>query len=262
MKQVASLRYGVIFKKAFCDVEVFTGFVRDILGIRLEIDRVETEKSFPGPIGAVQPRFDLYAEDRKNRVIVDIQHERHGDHYDRFLHYHCTALLELVKNSLDYRPPLNVYTIVVLTSGDRHKKAVAITDFDPKDLEGQPLGEIFHKIIYLCPKYWNENTPAAYREWLEAITDSLDEQVDETHYHLAEILKVFEHIEKDGISPEERAAMIEEYHIEEKKQEQFEEGKLAAQLATARSLLAMGMERDKIMQATGLTAELWQEHSL
>jgi len=31
MKQVASLRYGVIFKKAFCDVEIFKGFVRDIL---------------------------------------------------------------------------------------------------------------------------------------------------------------------------------------------------------------------------------------
>ena len=33
MKQVASLQYGVIFKKAFCDVDVFKGFVRDILGI-------------------------------------------------------------------------------------------------------------------------------------------------------------------------------------------------------------------------------------
>ncbi len=44
MKQVASLQYGVIFKKAFSDVDVFKGFVRDILGIHLEIDKVETEK--------------------------------------------------------------------------------------------------------------------------------------------------------------------------------------------------------------------------
>jgi hypothetical protein len=43
MKKVASLRYGIIFKKAFCDVDVFTEFVRDILGIHIEIDRVQTE---------------------------------------------------------------------------------------------------------------------------------------------------------------------------------------------------------------------------
>ncbi len=35
MKQVASLRYGVIF----------TAFVQDLLGITLEIDHIETEKS-------------------------------------------------------------------------------------------------------------------------------------------------------------------------------------------------------------------------
>lgn len=47
MKQVASLQYGVIFKKAFCPPAVFTAVVKDILGIDLEIDRVETEKSYP-----------------------------------------------------------------------------------------------------------------------------------------------------------------------------------------------------------------------
>ena len=63
MKQVAPLRYGVIFKKAFCDVDVFKGFVRDILGINLEITAVETEKEFDTLIGNVKPRFDLYAKD-------------------------------------------------------------------------------------------------------------------------------------------------------------------------------------------------------
>ncbi len=65
MKKVASLRYGVIFKKAFCDVDVFKGFVRDILGINLEIDTVETEKSFKPSLGYVEVNYDLYAEDKK-----------------------------------------------------------------------------------------------------------------------------------------------------------------------------------------------------
>ena len=62
MIKVASLRYGVIFKKAFCDPEIFTAFVRDFIGIELEINRVETEKSFDPPIGKVNSRFDLFAD--------------------------------------------------------------------------------------------------------------------------------------------------------------------------------------------------------
>ena len=87
MKHVAPLRYDVIFKKAFCDPEIFTAFVRDTVGIQIEIDKVETEKSFMPTVGRIASRFDLFAEDFKNRVIVDIQHVRFPDHYDAFLHY-------------------------------------------------------------------------------------------------------------------------------------------------------------------------------
>ena len=224
MKQVASLRYGVIFKKAFCVPEIFTGFVRDFLNVKLEIDEVETEKSFPNQVGRVASRFDLFAEDKKNRVIVDIQHVRSPDHYAQFLHYHCAALLEQITNAYCYRPELKVFTIVVLTSGDRHKKDVTVIDFEPKDLEGKPLGEIPHKILYICPKYLDDKTPKAYQEWMRAIQDSLDEQVEENDYTVSEVRQIFDHIGKDLISPEERASMFDEYGEEQVKQEKFEEG--------------------------------------
>lgn len=263
MKQVASLRYGVIFKKAFCDVDVFKGFVRDILGIQLDIDKVETEKVFDTPIGSVKTQFDLFAEDKKNRIIVDIQHERHADHYDRFLHYHCVALLEQIKSSADYRSNTRVYTIVVLTSGDKHKKDVLVTDFAPHDLNGNSVNEIAHKIVFLCPKYINEQTPAAYREWLEAIEDSLDGEVDESHYLLAEIHAIFNHIEQNGVSPDEKARMIEEYHWEEYKQTGFNEGlelgektgQLKAAQTIAKGLLAEGLAVATIAKLTGLTTD-------
>ncbi|KOR27542.1 hypothetical protein TI03_06680, partial [Achromatium sp. WMS1] len=95
------------------------------MNIELDIDKVETEKAFSPAIGHVDSRFDLFAEDKKHRTIVDIQHVRNTDHYHRFLHYHCAALLEQVVNSKDYRPQLKVFTIVVLTSGDRHKVDMA-----------------------------------------------------------------------------------------------------------------------------------------
>ena len=157
----------------------------------LNIDLVETEKSFDSPIGNVDSRFDLFAEDKQNRIIVDIQHVRYADHYARFLHYHCAALLEQVVSSEDYRPGLKVFTIVVLTSGDRHKVDLATIDFDPKTFAGKALKEIPHKIIYACPKYVTDATPQPYRKWLLAIQDSLDEKVDETQYHKTAIQRVF-----------------------------------------------------------------------
>ena len=53
MKKVASLRYAVIFKKAFSQPAIFTAFAQDFLGITLNIDHVETEKSFDPIVGKV-----------------------------------------------------------------------------------------------------------------------------------------------------------------------------------------------------------------
>jgi len=252
MKKVASLRYGVIFKKAFSDPDIFKAFVKDFLGIELKIDKVEMEKSFAQPIGNVDTRFDLFAEDKKNRIIVDIQHVRYADHYERFLHYHCAALLEQVVSSKDYRPSLRVFTIVVLTSGDRHKVDMATIDFDPKDRKGNPLNEIGHKILYICPKYIADDTPEPYREWLLAITDSLDEEVDETQYHKTEIKRIFELIAQDLISPQERARMKDEYSLGLLQQDKFEQGRLTEKQETARKMLTKGYELAEIAELTGL----------
>ena len=258
MKKVASLQYGVIFKKAFCDVDIFKGFVRDILGIHLEIDKVETEKQFKPAIGHINVKFDCYAEDSKNHIIVEIQHDRNDDHYDRFLHYHCAAILEqMPRGRKNYRPALKVFTIVVLTSNDRHEKDVLTIDFDPKDLDGKGVNEIAHKIIYLCPKFVNEKTPAPYREWMEAIKDTLDGNVDEATYHNAMIRKIFNSIEEDDVTPTERYQMFEEYEkreMEEKaKIEGKLEGKLESQFGIAKNMLAKGLDIKMIAEFTELS---------
>jgi len=259
MKHVASLKYGVVFKKAFCDPEIFMAFAHDVIGLTVEVDHVDTEKEFDPPVGYVKPRFDLFAEDRKHRVIIDIQHARTIDHYDRFLYYHCAALLEQIAKAENYHPLLKVFTVVVLTSGDRHHNAISITDFDPHDLDGTPLHEIPHKVIYLCPKYVTDATPEPHRAWLQAINDTLDEEVDETQYHHAAIQKLFEAIQRDHISPDERARMIDEFHQEELQQTKFDEGmdegKNVRQREIALALLQEGIGCDLIIKTTGLSQE-------
>lgn len=255
MKYVASLRYEVIFKKAFSQPDVFMGFVKDMTGVTIEIDSVETEKRFDPPIGEVDSRFDLYAEDTKNRVIVDIQHVKFADHYDRFLHYHCAALLEQIKSAEDYQPPKQVLTIVVLTSGDKHKTDIAIIDFDPKDLQGQPLREISHRVLYLCPSYVTEKTPEPYRQWLLAIQDSLDNEVNENLYANTMIQKIFRTIERDHLTPQERARMKDEYGYAEIGRDQFEKGVEKGKWEVAEKLLASGMAPAQVADLTGLTQE-------
>jgi len=263
MKHVASLRYGVIFKKAFCDPIVFKAFVKDMLNLDMEIDKVETEKSFEPIIGRVDSRFDLFAEDVKNRLVVDIQHERYGDHYDRFLHYHCIAIVEQIKSAKDYRPGLRVYTIVVLTSGDKHQQDILISDFTPKTLKGQPVSEIEHKLIFLCPKYVTEETPEPYRTWLQAINDTLDEQVDETQYDNEIIQRMFEHIEQDSVTPQERARMFDEYGQEQLRRDEYKlgvaegeaKGEAKAKLEAARKMLAKGYDLAEVAELTALSPD-------
>lgn len=259
MIHVAPLRYGVIFKKAFGNPEIFMAFVKDVLGINIEITKVETEKSFRPPIGPVDSRFDLFAEDTKNRIVVDIQHDRLTDHYDRFLHYHCAAMLELTTRSETYRSPVRVYTLVVLTSGDKHQVDIATIDFDPKDLKGNPLKEIFHKIIYICPKYVTDDTPIEYREWLQAIDDTLDETVDETKYKNPAIRKVFDCIEESQVTPQDRAKMKDESARSQAENEKIKE--LEAQLINknkeiVRNMLQKGKYTlEDIAEVTGLTVD-------
>jgi predicted transposase/invertase (TIGR01784 family) len=171
------------------------------------------------------------------------------------LHYHCVALLEQIAKAKNYRPALKVFTIVVLTSGDRHQKDVLTIDFDPKDLRGNGINEIPHKVLYLCPKYVNDNTPKAYREWLAAIQDTLDEEVDESHYHDAMIQKTFTAIEKDGITPTERAEMFEEYNSREFLDKTIVETTLETKLAIAKKMLAAGMTIESIIQMTNLSLD-------
>jgi len=90
----------------------------------------------------------------------------------------------------------------------------------------------------------NENTPKEYREWLEAIEDTLDGKVDETHYQNASIQKIFKLIEEDSITPEERYDLFEESH---RREEIISERKIIA-----KNMLEKGFDLKTIMELTGL----------
>ena len=94
MTEVIPLQSGVMFKHAFGQRDVFNQFASDILGIPINIDKVHTEYEYPKPVGFVRSKYDLFAEDIKQRIIVEIQHVKEDDFFDRFLYYHLISLVE------------------------------------------------------------------------------------------------------------------------------------------------------------------------
>ncbi len=98
-----------------------------------------------------------------------------------------------------------------------------------------------------------------YQEWLQAINDSLDQEVEESRYHLPEIQKIFNLIEQNLVSPQERARMKDEYALELVKQHEYEQGRETEKRHLACKLLNQGLEVQWIAELTGLTVEAIQQ---
>jgi hypothetical protein len=213
MLQVIPLRYGTVFKKAFGDREVFSRFASDVLGIPIDIPVVHTEYSYPEAVGRVRVEYDLFGEDPVHRVIVEMQHIRAEEFFDRFLHYHLVGVVEQAANHADYRVMRDVYTLVVLTTEPREKHlrfSVAVSDMDPVNEQGARLGVYRHRLVFLNPKVINDKTPPRVRSWLELIAESLGGEVDETRYPDPLQQRVIQASVSSAISPAELARIKDE----------------------------------------------------
>jgi predicted transposase/invertase (TIGR01784 family) len=271
MKKVAPLRYDVIFKKAFTHTNLFTALVKDFLDIQLEINEVEHDKVFDPPVGNVATKFDLFAQDLKNRVIVEVQHAHYSDTFERFVYYQCSAMVETIASSSNYSFPITVITLVFFTQRKTPSpdSGIIVHDLEPRDfITGRLLDKVYqrkHKLIFVFTNKWACNkTPKPYQEWMQAINDSLDEKVDEAGYTNPAIQALFDAIEQSKVTPEERAQMKEEDNQAEAETQAFKEGEEKGRKegeeklrTTARNFKALGtLTEEQIASATGLSLEI------
>ena len=228
MLKVVPLRYGTIFKKAFGDREVFNGFVSDVLETPVAVDAVRQEFSYPTPVGKVKVEYDLFGEDVSHRVIVEVQHIREHDFFDRFLHYHLVSIVEQAEGHRQYRLERDVYTIVLLTTQPRDRElqfSVAVSDMDPITEQGARVGVYRHRMVFLNPKVINERTPPRVKPWLELIADSLDGEVDEARYADPAMQRALRAAITSDVSPDELARIKDEAAWEAAKQDERASGR-------------------------------------
>ena len=227
MVEVIPLKYGVTFKRVFSDPEIFSQFASDVLGFPVHVEQVYTEYEYPEAVGYVKIKYDLFAEDTDKRTIIEVQHIREDDFFDRFLYYHLMGLAEQVRSYYSYRFERSVYTIVVLTSLPQDKQlqfSYAVSNMSPVNEQGTQIQIYPHRLVFLGPRALNDQTPPKVRPWLQLIADSLDSQVEATNYTSDLFQRIIERMRRTTLSPEELSLIKDEAAWEEAKRNAIAEG--------------------------------------
>jgi predicted transposase/invertase (TIGR01784 family) len=265
---LGNLDNEVIFKKAFTDKTVFKAFVRDILGIEVEIDKIETEKKFEPKIGYVDFELDIFAESIDKRVCIEIQRIEYDVHFDRFLHYFLMLIAEQQKGSKYYGIERTVYVIVVLTApykiSEKNGKPildeVLLLKLNPQTLQGEVRDLYGHQFVCLNPNHPNDETPKQIRDWLDLIYESIHHPENPNLNTKNEgIKKAAELISFENLTPTERM------HAKNKEGAKIviattkEEGKQEEKIEIAKKMLKRGASIDIIAEDTGLSIEQIEE---
>ena len=257
---LARLDNEVYFKKAFTDKIVFKAFVKDIVGIEVEPDKIETEKAFEPKVGSINFKYDIFAEDSKKRIVIEIQKVEYDHNFDRFLHYYLQGITEQQRSSEDYSVDKTVYTIVVMTApykinkktSEIYKDEVLISNLNPKNLKGIERKIFNHELIYLNPNYKGESTPANYRDWLDLIYESIhNPENPNINLENAGIKRVAEFVNMENVTPEE----WEMAKIEVSKKKVIVLEREAEKQEIALNMIKANFDNDIISQMTGLQIE-------
>jgi hypothetical protein len=261
---IARLDNEVFFKKAFTDPFVFKAFVKDIIGIEVAPDKIETEKAFQPKVGNIAFKYDIFAEDPEKRVVIEIQKVEYDHNFDRFLHYHLQAITEQQRSAEDYSVEKTVYTIVVMTApykvnaktNELYKDEVLVSNLNPKNLKGMERRLFNHELIYLNPNYKGEDTPQNYRDWLSLIYESIhNPENPQINTQNAGVKRVAEIVSYENISPEEwEQAKIEASKRKVIALERGEERE-ETQVKIAKNLMAVSLDDATIATTTALPIE-------
>ena len=255
---LAPLDNSVVFKKLFTDREVLQAFVKDVTGATIDPVTIETEKSFAPPIGAIDIKIDIFADDPEHRLIVEIQRVRYDYHYDRFLYYHHAAIMELQRSHTQYLLGKTVYTIVWLTGkDDALPKDLITTSLRSVTSDGAEVPLYPHKLFFLNPNYQSDQTPAAVRDWLELVFESITHP-EQPHLNTTRqiIRKATGLIESDGLTPTERRVAMEDQGYEDnlifREHKGRQEGLAESRVKIAAAMLAKGFEPTMVAELTDL----------
>jgi hypothetical protein len=211
---LAYLDNEVYFTNVFTDIDVFCSLVKDVLGIDINITKVETE-AFPlTKIPSIRFGIDLFAKDDENSTLVIIQKIDYDYAYDPYGEYLIDNIIEMQRNSKKFTFKKKVYVIVIVTpayrinekNGKPIKDDVLITDINPRTLSGEVRDMYNHKIVVLNTAHLKNDTPPEIKDWLDLIVESMkNPENPNINTRKPAIAKAAQLAELNNISPEQIA---------------------------------------------------------
>jgi flagellar biosynthesis GTPase FlhF len=246
---LAPVSNGVIFRKAFLDPEVLSGFVQDVTGMPFIPGKIEAEKRFNPPVGSIDVELDIFAESEDHRVVVELQRRRYGHNFDRFFGYHSAAIIDQQRSSNDYTIGRTVFSIIVLTAPYRKKDLTGamvadpllISSADPRTHHGIERPLFGHKLIFLNPAHKADDLPPAVQGWLDFFMASMKEEDTGDRWLSREaIRRAAQLIEHTKLTPQEMRQMKDKAEeeqnvaeIEEEREHYRKEAESSRQAAAA-----------------------------
>ncbi len=272
---LARLDNEVIFKKVFTNNLVFTHFVKDILGIEIEIELIQTDKRFKFKSPNIDFAYDVFAESKDKKVVVGIQRIDMDSNFDYFLHHYTMTIAQLQRTTQD-KLEQNIHSILIITAPYVTKGKqdhllqddVLILQLNPRNLDGHIINIYEHKLVFLNPNYRDENTPANYADWLDLASESISNpEAPNINVKNEAIQQASELMQEENLTPKERkAAQIAatqaitlKLHKEKGKKEGKAEGKMEAKREMVKNMKAKGFETNLIAEMTGLDIETIDE---
>ena len=265
---LGNLDNEVIFKKAFTDKFVLKCLVKDLFGVDFEAETVETEKRFEPKIAHIDFKYDIFAESKDKRIVVEIQKVDYDYNFDRFLLYHNMAIAEMQRTSKEYKTDRVVYTIAVFTGRyvAKDRKGVLVESdilfhySNLFDLEGKEYDVFGHKLIYLNHNHIKDSTPNGYKDWLNLVKESIKHPDNPTiNLDNEGIKKAAEIIDFKQLSPEEMREIKNSNAAESAKEVYEQEAEFRKQIEIAKKAIKKGFDNETIAELTDLTLEQVKE---
>ena len=261
---LGNLANEVIFKKAFTDKFVLQCLVRDLFNVDFVPETVETEKRFEPKIAHIDFQYDIFAQSKDQRIIVEIQKVDYDYNFDRFLLYHNMAIAEMQRNSKEYKINKVVYTIAVFTGkyvGTERNGIVVEQDIllhhsNLFNLEGKEFDVFGHKLIFLNHHYIKDNTPQGYKDWLSLVRESIKNPENPVINLVNQgIKKAADLIDYNKLSPEELRESKNRHAAESAKEAYKLAAELGKQIEIAKKLIKRKLTNEEIAEDTGLTVQ-------
>lgn len=257
---LGNLDNEVIFKKAFTDKIVFEQFVKDILGVEIDVEKIETEKKFDPPIGYIDFEIDVFAESKDKRTAIELQRARYDYNFDRFMHYLQMMVSEQQKSSKEYKVKQTVYLIVVMTlpykfndlTGEAVKEEVIVTKFCSQNIHGKDISIYGHRMVCLNPNHPESNTPSAIRDWLDLFYQSIHSpERPNINWSNLGVKRAADLIDYEKLTPEQRKNAKEKEQGEVVRSIYMQEGIVKV----AKNAINKGFDNETIIELTGLSDE-------